>query len=150
MYVDNLRVGRCLLTDVSVESQTSTSVTIGWSTVNAGNDTTASQGEVTLEPVGSGATVTVGSNDWTESNGRRSYTLSGLEAGTSYTWLVYGSCDDGHCAAATVNATTYAQDYTLPYCTDFEESGTMPTDWVSMSGTNSLATDQYHSANHSL
>ena len=127
VYIDDLRVGRCLLTGVALAARNATSITIEWDSLYDG-------GDVTIEPiVGGGTTISVGRDDVSRDGGKWRYTISGLQPGSSHSYAVYGSCDAGHCGAATVATTTYAQDYTLPYCTDFEGSGALPTDWQAVS-----------------
>ncbi len=143
VYVDDIRVGRCLMTGVALAERTSTSVTLEW-------DTPLFTGEVTIEPTaGGGATLTVSQNDCTANGDKQRYTIENLEPGSTHTWAIYGSCDDGHCGAATISATTFAQDYTLPYCTDFETNGTMPTDWAA-SGNAAVTADRPHGGSRSL
>jgi hypothetical protein len=114
VYIDEMHVGRCLLTGVRLKEYTSSTATLEW-------DIPLEDGNVTIEPVvGGGNTLTVTPSDGSTEDGKRIYTIEGLEAGSSHSWLVYGSCDDVHCDATTVSVTTFAQDYTLPYCTDFE------------------------------
>ena len=147
MYIDEVRVGRCLLTGVGLAGKTATSVTLEW-------DTPISGGNVTIEPItGGGNTLTLTPEDCTASNGKQRYTITGLAAGSSHSYYVYGSCDTNHCGAATVAVTTYAQDYSLPYCNDFEGSGTLPTDWQNVSTYNNcpqLVSGTSHSGNRSL
>ena len=123
LYIDDLRAGRCLLTGVTVAGKTSTSITLEW-------DVPLVEGSVVIEPVvGGGSTLTVTAGQCTTANGKRHYTIDGLAPGSSHSYSVYGSCDPDHCGAATVAATTYSQDYGIPYCTDFEGNASLPTDW---------------------
>lgn len=146
-YIDDLRVGRCLLTGVALAGKTSTSITVEW-------DSTEYSGDVTIEPiVGGGSAITVTAGQATVNDGKYRYTIGGLEPGSSHSYAVYGSCDAGHCGAATVVATTYAQEYSIPYCTDFESSGTLPTDWQTVGSHNGcpqLGTGQRHSGTRAL
>lgn len=147
VYIDDLRVGRCLLTGVGLAGRTATSITIEWDTPQAG-------GNVTIEPItGGGTTLTVTPDQTTASGGKQRYTIGDLQPGSSHSYVVYGSCDAIHCGAATIAATTYAQDYSLPYCTDFETSGTLPTDWQVVSqhnGRPQTGTSQRHSGSRAL
>ncbi len=144
VYIDEMHVGRCLLTGVRLKEYTSSTATLEW-------DIPLEDGNVTLEPVvGGGNTLTVTPSDGSTEDGKRIYTIEGLEAGSSHSWLVYGSCDDVHCDATTVSVTTFAQDYTLPYCTDFEQEGMLPTDWTTAGGYTGLTSTQQHSGSRSL
>ncbi|MBR4230272.1 MAG: hypothetical protein IKR83_06135 [Bacteroidales bacterium] len=147
IYLDDIRVGRCLLTGVAVAGRTPTSITIEW-------DAPADSGDVTIEPiVGGGGTITVTPSQSTAYGSKRRYTINGLALGSTHSYMVYGSCDPNHCGAATVSATTYAQDYTLPYCTDFEVSGTLPVDWQNSITHNSrpqIGTANHHSGSRAL
>lgn len=147
IYIDDLRVGRCLLTGVALAGKTATSITIEW-------DTPDDNGDVTIEPIlGGGSTITVTESQSTTVGGKKRYTIDGLTPGSSHSYAVYGSCDPGHCGAATVSTTTYAQDYTIPYCTDFEVSGTLPTDWQNVSthnGRPQIGTGNRHSGSRAL
>ena len=147
LYIDALRVGRCLLSGVALAGKTSTSATLEWDEPLHGDS-------VTLYPTtGGGATLTVGEGDCQVSGGKWRYTLDGLTAGSSHSWEVYGSCDAGHCGAASVSVTTFAADYPLPYCTDFEVSGSLPTDWQvtnSYSGAPVIDNSRRHSGSKSL
>lgn len=147
VYIDDLRVGRCLLTGVDLAGKTATSVTIEW-------DTLAGNGDVTIEPIlGGGNTLTITGSQTTIAGGKRQYTIENLVPGSSHSYSVYGSCDPIHCGVATVAVTTYAQDYTIPYCTDFEISGSLPTDWQAVSSHNGrpqTGTGSHHSGNRAL
>lgn len=146
MYVDKLRVGRCLIDGVALVDYTSTTATIEWTEP-------LTTGGVVIEPTsGSGTTVTVASGEGTLVGGKRRYTLTGLTPGTTYTLAVRGACEEEECAP-TITFTTYTQEYTLPYCTDFEQNGTLPTDWrvgQSVSGSPVVATTRKHSGHQAL
>lgn len=143
VYVDDMRVGRCLMSGVALTERTATSVTLEW-------DTPLFASNVTIEPTaGGGSTLTVSQDDCTVADGKQRYTIEGLEPGSSHTWAVFGSCDEGHCGAATVSATTFAQEYALPYCTDFEVNGALPTDWAA-TGNAATTTGRYHGGSRSL
>ena len=131
VYVDDLRVGRCLLTGVTLGEYTSTTARLEW-------DAPLWSGQVTIEPTeGGGASIGVTAGDSVE-NGRQHYTLQNLAPGSSHRYLVYGACDADHCGSAEVSVTTYAQEYALPYCLDFEAPGTLPSDWQNVSSHGSL------------
>lgn len=147
IYIDDLRVGRCLLTGVALAGRTPTSITIEW-------DVPADSGNVTIEPiVGGGSIITVTPEQSTAFGNKRRYTINDLALGSSHSYTVYGSCDDNHCGAATISATTYAQDYTLPYCTDFESNGNLPADWENILTYNNrpqIGTANHNSGNRAL
>ena len=147
IYLDELRVGRCLLTGVGLAGKTATSVTLEW-------DIPIVDGDVTIEPiVGGGSSITVSPSQCTTIGGKRRYTINGLTAGSSHSYSIYGSCDNDHCGAATVAVTTFAQDYTIPYCTDFEGNSSLPTDWQNVSTHNNCpqtSTGNHHSGNRAL
>ena len=120
--VDKMRVGRCLVDGVALVDYTTTTATIEWEAPQTG-------GQVAVVAVsGGGSSATVAAGDCTVEGGKWRYTLRGLTPGTAYTYAVRGACDEEECAP-TVAFTTYAQEYHLPYCNDFEQSGTLPTDW---------------------
>lgn len=122
VYIDELRIGRCSVENVEVSEVTSESITLSW-------DAPRGATSVTLTPTGNGPSVTVSEANCTVANGRWTYTLGGLTAGTTYTYNVQADCDDSPCGTETVQATTFAQQYTLPYCQDFESATSLPTDW---------------------
>ncbi len=147
IYLDDLRIGRCLLTGVALSGRTATSITLSW-------DLTSDSADVTIEPIlGGGNTISVTVQQTTISDGKQHYTIVGLTPGSSHSYAVYGSCDAVHCGAASVAATTYAQDYTIPYCTDFEMSSSLPTDWQVVSSHNNrpqTGTGSHHSGSRAL
>ena len=147
LYIDDLRVGRCLLTGIALAGRTATSVTLEW-------DAPANSSDVTIEPIlGGESSITVTAEQVAVSGTKHRYTIDNLTPGSSHSYAVYGSCDPGHCGAATVSVTTFAQDYTIPYCTDFETNGTLPTDWQSVSTHNScphVGTGSHHSGNRAM
>lgn len=146
IYLDDLRVGRCLLTGLTVSEQSSTSATLEW-------DAPMWNGNIVIEPATDGGTsITIAAGD-SVTAGRQHYTLTGLAPGSSHTYTVYGACDPDHCGSETVNLTTYEQEYTIPYCTDFEQSGTTPTDWQTVTGGSTfpqVETSTPHSGSRSL
>ena len=143
--IDDMKIGRCLLTGVALAGYTSTTATIEW-------DVPDWTGNVAIHSLTDNSTITVGPNDGTIENGKQRYTLTGLTAGSYCSYSVYGLCDDP-CNAATVSFNTFSQEYTLPYCTDFESTGSMPTDWatgVAYNNTPRLDNTQHHSGTRSL
>lgn len=143
--IDDLKVGRCLLTGVALAGYTSTTATVEW-------DVPAWVGNVAIHSLIDNSTITVTPSDGTIENGKQRYTLTGLTPGTYYSYSVYGLCDDP-CNAATVSFNTFSQEYSLPYCTDFESTGTLPTDWasgVTYNNTPRLDNTQHHSGTRSL
>ena len=143
--IDDMKRGRCLLTGVALAGYTSTTATIEW-------DVPDWTGNVAIHSLTDNSTITVGPNDGTIENGKQRYTLTGLTAGSYCSYSVYGLCDDP-CNAATVSFNTFSQEYTLPYCTDFESTGSMPTDWatgVAYNNTPRLDNTQHHSGTRSL
>lgn len=142
VWFDALQVGRCLLEGVRLTEYTSTSATIGW-------DAPAWSGQVTIEPIVPAGTAITAPAGPGASN---SITIPGLTPATYYSYSVYGSCDNP-CNATEVSFNTFAAEYTLPYCTDFESSGTLPTDWQTLVGYNNnprIVTGQPHSGTRSL
>ena len=145
IFVDDLRVGRCLLTGVALAGRTASSITLEWNNP---------VGDVTIEPIlGGGNTITVTTSQTTPVGSKQRYTIENLAPGSSHSYSVYGSCDPNHCGVATIAATTYAEDYNIPYCTDFEVSGTLPTDWQNVSEHNGcprVNTGNHHSGSRAL
>lgn len=142
--IDDFDLGRCIVTGVALAGYTSTTATIEW-------DVPEWIGNVLITPSGSNP-ITVTSADGTTANGKRRYTITGLEPGGYYSYVVSGACDDA-CDAGTVNFNTLTQEYNLPYCTEFEMTGTLPTDWtvdVAYSNTPRLDNTQHHSGSRSL
>ena len=146
-YIDDMRVGRCLLTGVAYVGRTSTSITVEWDSLPDG-------GTVIIEPIlGGGSSISVAAGQATVYGNKHRYTIDGLAPGSSHSYAIYGACDPGHCGAATVAATTYAQEYTIPYCTDFEGSSSLPTDWQNCQTHNSrpqTGTGSHHSGSRAL
>ncbi len=142
--VDDFDIGRCIVTGVGLANYTSTTATIEW-------DVPEWIGNIRIEPA-SGSSIFVGPTDGTLVNGKRQYTISGLEPGGYYSYTVSGACDDA-CNAGIVSFNTFTQEYPLPYCTDFEMTGMLPTDWVAGKSYNStprLDNTQHHSGSRSL
>ena len=142
--IDDFDIGRCIVTGVGLASYTSTSATIEW-------DVPEWTGNFRIEPA-MGNTITVGAGDCTIENGKYRYTITGLEPGGYYSYMVSGACDDA-CNVGSVSFNTFTQEYTLPYCTEFEMTGNMPTDWVSGKSYNNtprLDNTQHHSGSRSL
>ncbi len=142
--IDDFDIGRCIVTGVGLASYTSTTATIEW-------DVPEWTGTFRIEPA-TGTAIIAGASDCTVENGKYRYTINGLEPGGYYSYMVSGACDDA-CNASSVSFSTFTQEYALPYCTEFEMTGTMPTDWVpgkSYNNTPKLDNTQHHSGSRSL
>ena len=133
IYVDNLRLGHCLLSGLTMKSVTGSSITLAWNTTSSD----ATDG-VIIEygpenfTLGEGTQVTVPSAAITTEGGRCSYTLTGLTLATTYDVAVWHPCGDAVCQPDRITASTLLRDYTVPFCENFDTygSGGFMTDWT--------------------
>lgn len=130
-YIDNLMIATCMLSGVGVTNVTSNSAEVRWNVEGSFlgdsvrimygapgfDENTASVLTVAVEPTAGTQTVTVG----------------GLASNSDYEFLVYGLCDTmvQHCDMNRHLVHTLDHDLLLPYCVDFEQSGTLPEGWTS-------------------
>lgn len=135
IYVDDIRVGRCLLTGLGVTSASATSVTLAWDSTSYDlTDSVIIEYGASGFTLGSGTRVAVLTTT-VAGNGRMSHTVTGLTAGTDYQFAVYRRCADEVCSPLRVERTTHLRDYTVPYCEDFEDysNGSYIPDWTRVS-----------------
>ena len=131
IYVDDVSVGRCLLTGFSVARTTANTVTLEWdSTAYDMADSVIIEYGASGFALGSGTRVALMATTCA-GNGRQSHTVEGLTAATAYQFVAYRKCADAVCLPERVSVTTHTRDYTVPYCEDFEgfDNGTMVSDW---------------------
>jgi hypothetical protein len=140
VYIDHLRVARCLVDSVRLFNLTDTSVTVGWDTLSleSGAAVTLEYGPMGFAP-GTGTTVAAGTNP---------FILMGLTASTSYDLLVDPTCGDSICAYDRHPFSTFDHEIVLPYCTGFETLE-LPQGWVCSRGTAQSAAAAY-AGNHGL
>ena len=131
IYVDDVSVGRCLLTGLTVAATTAHTVTLAWdSTAYDLTDSVIIEYGASSFVLGSGTRVALMATTGT-GDARQSYTVEGLTEATAYQFVAYRKCTDAVCLPERVSATTHTRDYTVPYCEDFEgfDDGTMVSDW---------------------
>ncbi len=128
LYVDDLRIARCMVDSVRFYGLTESSVILDWEPLTAGN-VTLEYGPLGFTP-GTGTTVAATS---------KPFTLSGLTPATQYDLYVYPDCGDLPCAYDLHRVTTFAHTTTVPYCTPFDASG-LPQGWVCPQGTATAST----------
>ncbi len=135
MYLYEVKMGHCLVSNLTAKGSSASSVTIEW-------DSTASDkvDSVIVEYGKIGFTFGMGTRlsllDETEGivsngNGRMAYTIEGLEAGETYDFVVYRDCGDLLCSPEKATCSPLLEDYTIPYCERFDSyaNGSFPTDW---------------------
>lgn len=128
------------IASVSVADVTSSSITLSWSSVDGAT------GYTVLDATGS---IVATATDTT-------YTVTGLDANTQYTFRVQSNCTTGDGASATVSGrTACAAIATLPYFVDFEDasSSQMPSCWDRPGGTGlyvSSSTSYNHTTDGSM
>ena len=129
IYLDDITIGRCLLTSLTVAGRTHNSVTLEWDGEGSGE-------EVTVEwRVAGGQWTVIAGAQATGSEGRMRYMVTGLDLATTYQFAVYRNCGEEVCRPPQVEATTYEHHYTVPYCNDFESvaHGAAPDGWTRVS-----------------
>ncbi len=129
IYLDDITIGRCLLTSLTVAGRTHNSVTLEWDGEGSGE-------EVTVEwRVAGGQWTVIAGAQATGSEGRMRYMVTGLDLATTYQFAVYRNCGEEVCRPLQVEATTYEHHYTVPYCNDFESvaHGAAPDGWTRVS-----------------
>ena len=129
IYLDDITIGRCLLTNLTVAGRTHNSVTLEWDGEGSGE-------EVTVEwRVAGGQWTVIAGAQATGSEGRMRYMVTGLDLATTYQFAVYRDCGEEVCRPLQVEATTYEHHYTVPYCNDFESvaHGAAPDGWTRVS-----------------
>ena len=129
MYLSDLRIGLCAVSNVQVSQVTNRSARVTWDTLGAdfhGSSLTLEYG-LSGFAEGSGTTVTI--TDLTTTH----HTLTGLLPGTIYDYYLYGNCDtsDHHCA--NVRSFRTLESSLLPaYCQSMDEVPTnaLPEGWA--------------------
>ena len=137
LYLDDLQVGPCLIGGQTVTNIAAHRVELRWDTVEAGFHADS----VTIEYGGAGfaegsgtiVRVPVSGNSVQTIDGKQRYVVSGLEADSSYEFLIYGECAGStvHCQFARLTARTLQADIALPYCQQFDglSTGGLPSGW---------------------
>ena len=138
LYIEKLRVGRCLLDSVRLYSLTESSVTLDWQHLTGPSDVLLEYGPRGFTP-GSGTLLTATTHP---------YTLGSLSPSTQYDLLVYPACGDQPCAYDRHSFATFAHAVNAPYCSGFEEGG-LPLGWVCPTGSATASTTAYQGT-HSL
>ena len=123
--VGEVRVARCLLGSPHLYNLTDREVTVAWDTLALTAAVQLEYGARGFAP-GSGTLVYPSSNP---------FTLDELDMGTDYDMYLWPACGDSLCSYDLLTFTTFAHRVTPPYCTDFEESATLPQGWVGSGAT---------------
>ncbi len=124
VYLDNLAIGNSLLTGLAVGGRSHNSVTLMWdiATYDGECDIVVEYGPGGFT-LGSGTTVSVSASDTglvAGDDGLMHYTVTGLDAATTYQFAVYRDCGEAVCSPQRVTATTYLRNYAVPYCDNFD------------------------------
>lgn len=123
-YIDNLSVDYCpfVPANLTVSNITENSATLAWTAAEAVNNFQVKVGENTIDV-----------------EGAKTYTLTGLDASTTYTFSVRTQCGEDSYGdwSAEKTFTTACPSVTLPYTEDFESTAayTFPACWTIVSST---------------
>ena len=124
IYVDDISVGRCLVSGLRVSGTTHNSITLEW---DFGGTESENYDSVVIEygapnfALGSGTRLAIlPAADCTPNDGSLAYTVAGLDSATSYQFAVYRLCGDDACNPPRVNAGTQMRRYTVPFCENFD------------------------------
>lgn len=164
VFVDNLQLGACLLSDVSISQITSTGLMVHW-TLPVGNPAPDSVAVLWGAPGFAADTaqrmvVAAGADLQSSSQ----VALQGLIPSTDYELLVYGFCGSSQlpCDMNRHRVHTLSNDIVLPFCEDFENGTSFPEGWsrcntfggypsvtssIAHGGTYALAFNSYGSLN---
>ena len=134
LQVDNLRLARCLVGDITLYNLTDEGLTLTWDTLylSAGATLNIEYGPSGFA-VGSGTTIAAGIPPMT---------IDGLAADTEYDLYLLGSCGDQPSEAEKRTFHTFAHEVLPPYCEGFEQDEALPQGWVCASGTAAHTTDR--------
>lgn len=132
--IGDVRVARCLLDNLRLYNLTESEATVAW-------DTLTLSAAVQMEYGPAGFTLGEGNHISPSSN---PFTLVGLDPATTYDVYLWPACGDSISLRDKMQMTTFAHSVLPPYCTDFEDSGTMPQGWVGQGAT--LSANSYSGA----
>ena len=123
--IDEVRVARCLLANLRYYNLTESSLTLAWDTL----------------VLSTGVQIEYGPRGHSLGNGTlvfpdgSPYTIDNLDMGGDYDLYLWPTCGDSVCSYDKLQFTTFAHRVLPPYCTDFEESASLPQGWVGTSAT---------------
>ena len=124
VYVDNIKVSTCHIAGARVNNVGTTRLTVLWDSI--GSYIPSDSVRITYGPsehfADSSITITLSVSEFDLSEGIYSKEISGLRPNTNYTIYVEGVCRniDNPCGIAPINALTLEQNYTLPFCENFD------------------------------
>ena len=137
LYIDNLQVGPCLVSGQTVTNIAAHRVELRWDTVGAdfGADSVTIEygGAGFAEGAGTIVRVPIEGNAVQTIDGKQLFVVNGLEADSSYEFIIYGECAGTavHCHFGRLSAHTLEADIALPYCQQFDglATGGLPAGW---------------------